>query len=50
MFEPTTWSSDPAENTAIENLGLALHAMAESLHRVVDAQYLDPAGGFDSLR
>ncbi|MET8429848.1 hypothetical protein [Nocardia sp. NPDC004860] len=50
MTEPTTWSPDPAENNAIENLGRALHTMTELLHRVNDAQYLDPAGGFDSLR
>jgi hypothetical protein len=50
MTEPTTWSTDPAENTAIEALGGALHAMTELLHGVADAQYLDPAGSFDSLR
>ncbi|MGF6883756.1 hypothetical protein ABIA39_008339 [Nocardia sp. GAS34] len=50
MTEPTIWSPDPAENTSIENLGQALHAMTELLHRVNDARYLAPAGGFDSLR
>ncbi|WP_433567293.1 hypothetical protein ACQP1O_20120 [Nocardia sp. CA-151230] len=50
MTEPTTWSTNPAENTAIETLGQALRAMSELLHSVDEARYLDPAGGFDSLR
>ncbi|MFX0577045.1 hypothetical protein [Nocardia nepalensis] len=50
MTEPTTWSPDHAENTAIETLGLALRAMTELLYQVDDARYLDPAGGFDSRR
>lgn len=50
MTETTTWSPDPAENTAIATLCQVLHAMTEMLRGVDDAGYIDPAGGFDSLR
>ncbi|NMM87477.1 amidase [Rhodococcus sp. SRB_17] len=40
------WSADPAENQAVSALQRVIGGMAQSLHSVHGARYVDPAGGF----
>ncbi|WP_227981650.1 hypothetical protein [Nocardia spumae] len=41
-----TWSTDPDENTAVDDMRATVRAMTALLADVDAARYADPAGGF----
>ncbi|GAA5052911.1 hypothetical protein [Nocardia callitridis] len=40
------WSTDQAENAAVDEIGATVSAMAELLHAFDSARYIDPSGGY----
>ncbi|WP_156959862.1 hypothetical protein [Nocardia sp. BMG51109] len=45
MTPTSTWSTDPEENAAVEDLYEMLAGLSELLHDCAEARYGDPSGG-----
>jgi len=44
------WDADPFERDAVAGMQQMMRGMAELLHAVPEARYVDPSGGYIPLR
>ncbi|WP_280382145.1 hypothetical protein [Nocardia wallacei] len=45
MTVPSTWSAEPEEKAAVDDMYEMMNSLAELLHNCADVRYGEPSGG-----